>query len=373
MPISTFENYLNNTREARVQGYDEIKNLVQRQSYLAGDMLDNPTNKTVRGGDPLKWTLFTRTSGNFGSYEAGEERAIERRTGSPEAKAPWRFFENNEPIVEAEIDLNEGDEEAHYNRLEQQIFASLDTEHYEGIEKQLFAIPNTDMIDLNVRKGDIISIPTWVPAGSNESTYQGLPANWGSTQTIANINRVNNANARPVLKTYSSSAPGDKKAGLWAAFGKIFSRTLFDKAVRGLSRAAFRESVLRRYKIVTGLNGRDLAEQEQRFANDQNGKDSDFSGVTFRGLPIDGYSVIDELALDHSTATPFTQPYPSFRQPFWFLDLNELYLAFHPKHMMNEVIKDGGARQRDLKAVFRESWMQMICERPNRLGCAVGV
>lgn len=374
MTVSAAEIYINSTQAARLKGFDIIKNFALLPAYLYGEMRKQMENQYVRGGDPLIWQVIGGVTGGNGNYAGGEPLTIGSSIRAPQGTAQWRMKRHAEPIVDSTVDLNEGDEARHLQKVTDQIFASLDTSHLNDWEASLWNPPDSSMTSLTNRKADPMSIPLWVPT-SNSATgagYTGLPAGW-SGNSIAGIDRVVNPGTVPVCMTYTANDPSNPETGISSALGAIFTRTLFEAASENMGRTGMKESILTRFKICTGQYGKDKFERSQAKRRDNNGMDSDASAAMFRGLKVSGYKAIDQSNLDHSTTTPFTQPFPANRPPFWCLDLNEIGYVHHQKHDWREQTADGGAQYPDTRVVLRVSWGQLIASLTNRLGVACGV
>lgn len=372
--VSAFNNYLVNTREARLTGPREILNELTKNTYVFGEMARGRDGGiAIQSGREISDTVKVTPFSNSRTYTPGDDRTSTRGATDQRIFVPWRFHETERPYTEAEIDLNEGDEFTQFKNLEASLMTDLHTDHINFLETQLWQAPDfNNMESRTVQPGLMYSIPAFV----TESGLQAPTSN-GTWTTVAGLNPSNESNWRNKVSTYDSANPDDPRTGLFAAFDNLLPQIHFE--VPGGYEKYMTNDDLRALKIFTNLDGMNLFQSLLRSGNDQTRagpQDPAYGMPQFKGIPIQYVSELDTALLDETGAvinttvgTYTTQAYPTGKPRFFCINAKFLKVVFHKKHMMRETDPiSGGIKQRDVMSVFMESWCNIFPKSRRRHG-----
>lgn len=372
--VSAFNNYLINTREARLTGPRELLNELTKQTYFYPEMArGRDGGVAVQSGREISDTVKITPFSNSRTYTPGDNRTSTRGPTDQRIFVPWRFHETERPYTEAEIDLNEGDEFTQFKNLEYSLMMDLHTDHINYLESLLWRVPDANnMESRTVKPGLAYSIPAFIT-----ETGLGSPTSAGAWTTVAGINPTNEANWRNKVVTYDSANPDDPFNGLFAAFDKMMPQLNFE--VAGGYEKYMKSDDLRALKIATNLDGLNLFQSLLRSGNDSTRagpQDPSYGMPQFKGVPLRYVSELDTAQLDEtggvigtSVGTYTGQAYPTGKPRFFFINCKWLKVVFHPKHMMRETDPiSGGVQQRDTMSVFVESWCNVFPKSRRRHG-----
>lgn len=363
--MSSFLQFINATRQARLTPASELLNDASKRTYLFSEMIRaRPERDYLRSGTHIEERIKLSNVNNFGAYVPGGIRTPTRRATMQVLKYPWRTYENNYPLLDTEIDLNSGggDEFAVFKNLKDSIEQDLQTDHLDGLENLLFAVPTTDMESLTLQGGPMNSIPLFI-------TEDGL-APIGLT-TVCNLTVSTNANWQNQFKTYDSSQPDDPTSGIFAAFDYMAEQVKFEMPTTG--QKYYENDDLRKMKIVTNLDGKTLYSQLCRLGNDQfryAAQDPAYGSPAFAGIPVQRHDQLDTQLLDQVSGSSYTsQVYPTGKPRYFWINCKYIFPVFHSKHTMRDVDPiNGGAQQRDVNTLYKESWAQLVCRSRRRQG-----
>lgn len=371
--VSTFNNYLVNTREARVTGPREILNDLAKNTYMFAEMArTSEAGLAIQSGREISDTIKLTPFSNSRTYTPGDNRTATRGPTDRRIFMPWRFHETNRPYTEAEIDTNEGDEYTQFKNLEFSITQDLKTDHLNFLETSLWRVPDfAQMESRTIQPGLMASIPMFITdSGLQFSTTYG-------TNTIAGLSPQTETNWRNQVGTYDSANPDDAINGLFSAFDEMMIRLRFKRPPN--MEKYMEDDELRALKICTNLDGLNMFQGLLRSANDQTRagpQDPAYAMPQFKGIPIEYVSELDTALLETTGAVTGTTngveagtAFPAGRARFYFINCKFLKVFFHRKHMMRETDPIlGGVQQRDTSTLFMESWCNTFPRSRKRQG-----
>lgn len=359
--LSAFTNYILANREARLTGPREIINDAVPNNFLLGKMLKRRSIKdVVRSGTHIEDRIKLLNQGNFGPYVPGSIRTLNRRQTIFANKWAWRTYENHLPVLETELDMSEGDEYTVFKRYKDTLDTDLMTDHIQGLESLLWNRPNaTTMESMTLQGGDMYSILCYV-------TENGLaPPGW---TTVAQLAPATYENWRNPFETYDASNIDHITNGIFAAFDRAHPRIGYE--VPEGKAQYYENDDLNKLIICTNLNGRTLYSQLLRAGNDSHRagpQDPSYGNPVWQGVPVMWANALDTANVDQSGGSYTEQPYPTGRPRYFMLNCKYIFPVFHPKHMMNKRDPiNAGALQRDVDALYVESWGNLICRSRKR-------
>lgn len=371
--VSAFSNFLNLTRDNRLKTPEKIINDVARNAYAMGQMLmGKGTGEIVRGGKHISARIRLTSAGNFGAYTPGQQRNPSRGTSIQTISIPWRFYENNYPFTDAEVELNAGDDFASYCSFRDSTKMDLETDHYEGLEDALWTLPHVANMETGststgtaATPGAAYSIPTLI-------TEDGLvPKGTGTFTTVHGLSPSTFSNWRNQVSTYGTD-PAHPTTGIFAAFDQMLAKLDFQpppgsgKYEKGTNTGS---DIL----CFTNTDGQNIFSGLLRSSNDQTRagpQDPSYGMPQFKGIPIQRISALDTALLEQNPiGTLTTAVYPAGRPRFFFINKKYLFPVFHGKHFMEETAPiSGGVLQRDTMTMFKVSWFNLACLSRKRQG-----
>lgn len=367
---SAFANWQALTRENKLRSSETILNDVARNTYSMGDLLvGQDKGEIVRGGKFITERLRLTSAGNFGAYTPGQQRTPSRGSTIQTINIPWRFYENNHPYTDAEIELNNGDDYAAYSSFKKSIDQELEADHYEGLEDTLWAVPHAANMETGsagagtATPGAAYSIPTFVTEDG------GVPKGTGTFTTIQGLSPTTYSNYQNQTATYGTDL-SDATTGLFAAFDQILAKMMFQPPPGA---KFYEKDAMADVVIFTNTDGLNRFQGLLRSANDQTRagpQDPSYGMPQFKGLPIRRVSALDTALLEQNPiGTLTTAVYPSGRPRFFCINRKFLFPVFHGKHFMEETLPiSGGASQRDTETLFKVSWFNLCCRSRKRQG-----
>lgn len=355
--ISQYSTWFTITREKQLGGPRSLINAVSKNTYLMGDMLaGRKDGEVVQSGSMIVFHTMLDLASNFGPYVPGTPRTPSRGEGVTRGKVPWRFNENHFPYTDADILLNEGDEEARFISFRHTMMQILHTAHYNGLENQLSARPNSaTMESLTASPGAPYSIPCFV--SENSSTY--LPPSWS---TIHQIDPATKTNWRNYIGGYNPAAV-DGRDGIFMAMHRSFLKIKFNQPPN--AKQYFESDNLRKLKILTNLDGHTMYAWLLQHGNDRfmaGAQDPAYGSPVFLGVPVTYWSNLDSVLLDETAGSYTGTAYPEGYPRYFMLNLEYLYPIFHTEKFMDlSEPKDGGATMPDAMVIYFTSWYNLVC------------
>lgn len=370
LQVSDFAEYVNNTRDMRPTKPHEFMDQAERRTMIMPAFLSMPEAELTDGGEPMKWKLYGRTGNRGGNIVFGQQRTFGRTTGTVEASILHRQTENSESWLQPEIDYQQGPSEAVWLKMEDLIWNALDGGHIELLEDQLLAPPSANMESTARGAYPMMSLFTLITPTAN-----GLPAGTWTAGTIMGVSPSTYAWWKNQWLTYSRANPYDPVSGLINTLEKLVRRMSWMAKMKNASfdKAKWKATVLDKMRCITGEYGADLYNAAMQYRNDSTPSRTDPSipgDLAIKGIPVVGVQRIDELNLDHSTATPYTQPYDATNPPFVFIDTDHVKLKFHQKYRLQEKILQGDMQNWDKGATVRTSSGNIWCDARQRCGFA---
>lgn len=371
--VSDFVEYTQNTREMRRKNPADFIDLAEKRTLLVPEFLAMDEAEMIDGGEPMVWKVHSRQANNKGGYITfGQFRTVGRTTGTAQCSVLHRQIENNEAWLEPEADYNNGDQDAHWLKLEDIIWNALDSNHLELLEDALLLPPDPNMESTSKGKFPLISIPAFVCPGASSGTAATVPSNYtsASVTTQMGLDQSTFSAWRNAYREYNKSFPFNVTDGLIGQMKKLLRRMTWEPKIKAYAkRAKWQPSARNSMMIITGEAGADLYEDALDYRNDKTfaADDPDVPTPKMRGLEIVGVQRIDELNLNHR-GTAYTTPYGATEPPFWFIDTDHFKLKFHPRYRLRETIRVGDLNQWDKNAVFRTSSLNTWSDARNRLG-----
>lgn len=368
LQVSEFVEYINNTREMRPVKPSEFIDQAERRTMIMPKILSLPEKDLTDGGEPMKWKLYGRTGNRGGNIVFGQQRTFGRTTGTVEASILHRQTENSESWLQPEIDYQQGPTDTTWLQMEDLIYNALDGNHLELLEDQFLAPPSSYMESTARGAYPMMSLPCLIPP-----TATGAPAGTWSAGTIMGVNYTNYSWWKPQWQTYSRANPYDPVSGLINTLEKLVRRMSWVNKMQNASadRVKWKATVLDKMMGITGEYGADLYNAAMQYRNDSTPSRTDPSipgALAIKGIPILGIQRIDELNLDHSTSTAYTQPYAADNPPFWFIDTAHVKMKFHPLYRLKEKVLTGDMQNWDKAATVRLSSGNTWCDSRQRCG-----
>lgn len=369
--VSAFSNFLTLTRDNKLRKADTILNDVARNSYSMGQLLvGKGVGEVVRGGKFITERIRLTSAGNFGPYTPGQTRNPSRGSTIQTLNMPWRFYENNHPFTDAEVELNAGDDFASYSSFKTSVKQELELDHYEGLEDTLWALPNAaDMETGSTGTGTAVPGAAYsIPALITEDG--SVPIGTGTFTTIHGLSPTTYTNWKNHVSTYGTDL-ADNATGLFAAFDQMLSKLDFQPPPG--SKFFEKSSAGQDVVCFTNTDGQNTFSRLLRGMNDQSRagpQDPSYGMPQFKGIPIQRISALDTALLEQNPiGTLTTAVYPAGRPRFFFVNKKYLFPVFHGKHFMEETPPiNGGVTQRDTDTLFKVSWFNTICRSRKRHG-----
>lgn len=371
---SQFNNFLVNTREARLTGPREIVNDLARLNYLWFDMARGTGGRVnIQSGREISDTIKLQPFSNSTMFVPGSSRSPSRGPTDVRIYVPWRMSETSRTWTEAEIDLNNGDAFTTFKDFETSLFMDLNTDHAGFLDDKLWTVPNQSLMEVRTQGENYLpySIPTLI-------TENGIRApGWTTTVEFVDPSTAINANWRNAVETYDAGAPENSRNGLFAAFDKMFLDIDY-RPPAGLQRY-FTNDNMKMLKIVTNKAGHVLMQRLIRDANNitrAGPQDPGYPDPQYQGVPIMYCAALDSALLEESGAvvggaegTYANTAYDNDRPRFFFINTKYLKIVGHQKHFLRETDpKEGSLDQRDTFAVWKETWWNLVCTSRRRQG-----
>lgn len=374
MPPTSYSLYVQNLREGRAVGYNDVVNLAQREATLFGELLGDKAENTMVKNDPESWTLFGRTSGTTTLRNPADPVSFNRNAKSFKAKCGLRMMITPLPSIEYEHDILDGSEDAHWNTMATQEEADQATDHITKADDYVLGVPDLNMESLTDKSMPPHSLITLIcpDASISGSTYTptGLPGNFGATTTIMNLTPSTVPNSRWIPKgEYYGANPFDVDDGVCEHLGRLFDRLKFKKLVPKAGNTHSREvNPKAECCIITGYNGQSIMRRNQYRNNDNHGSDSSFEDVKYRGVVLTVASEWDNQNYDWRTGSPYTSALGSEEPLFLLVNKRDVQVIMHEKHNFRHVMKDMAARQYDVEADILETWWNLRIRRRDTSG-----
>lgn len=364
--LSKFAQWLSLTREHVLTGPEQIVNDAVKNTYIIGECIRAKSEKLIRGGNQITERIKLLDTGSFRTYSPGTERNPQRRNTTRTVRIPWRFSESDISYTDAEIELNEGDDElSKFKSFRFALEQDEITDHWNGMENALWRRPSeADMEVSSATPGLQYSIPALI--SENPTTFR--PPGWSGT--IMQLDPTVEDGWRNALSRYNPANLDGPHDGLFAAFDDICLKLHFisppgyDKYME--------QDDLRSMKFVTNRNGRNLYSQLLRDGQDNyraGPQDPSYGMPVFKGIPIWYCSDLDTSLLDEVGGAYTNQPYPDGRPRFFALNLRFAFPVFHKKRMfMPRGPIHGGVKMPDTETLFRVSWWNFVVASRKRNG-----
>lgn len=374
---SVYSLFTESYRGGRAAGYREIVNLCQRESMLAGELMNRPEAEAQVMGDPESWDLFARTSGQGQRRNPRDELSIDRNALNIKATAGLRIYVVPLPSVEYEHDvLDKGDQANRFVTMAEQEDADQLTEMMNMLDDDVLSPPAAEMettTDKSVQMHSLAALLnpeyTGTPFSDDGITPTGIPTGMTTIGTIMDVDPddVPNNRWKPKVELYDAAQRFSEEFGAVEALGRCFDRLKFDRAViKGVSAPGSITTQASECGIVTGYNGKALLRQHAALHNDNHGDDSSFEGVRFRGIRPTVVSEIDNKNLDYRES--YNDQYPRNEPVFFLPRYKDIFMISHKMHTMRHVRKDMGARQYDVDVDILEMWASLKCKRRDTSG-----
>lgn len=366
--LDTFSDFQLLTRDIKLTGPEELLNEATLHNYVIGDMLaGREADHVFRGGTKLTERIMAKDNNSFRTYKPNDELNPTAADTMKRISANWRFTVGGYTWNDNEILLNEGDP-ARYGDLkldyEQQAMTSI----VNGMESLQWAVPST--ADMEADSGETpYSIPCFVQEGggapSGFTTLMGLDPTvetWWKNQSTG--------------YTGANAESPDSPTGIFSAFDKMIRLVQFDKINISQMQRYWEDLDLRKMRIYTSGQGRDVIVRLTRQKNNRlvvaGPQDAAYPDPRWEGWPIQWIETLDTAKLYTATSVSGSKQgdgseatgYPRF----YFLNLKYLYICFHEKKYFDQVMRDGGARQPFTNVMWIDTYYNTVCRSRRRQG-----
>lgn len=376
--LDKFSDFQFLTRDIKLTGPEELLNEATAHNYILGDMLaDRESEHIFRGGTQLTERIQARDNNSFRTYKPNDELNPTAADTVRRINAPWRFTVGGYAWNDNEILLNEGDPNR-YGDLKYDYEQGAMTAIVNGMENLMWLTPSSN--DMEAIGGETpYSIPAFIQEGGATVTLGGVPSGF---TTIMGLQ----PSVEPWWQNQTAGYTGanietaDSPTGIFAAFDKMLRLVKFDRLNISQMQKYWEDDNLRKMRIYTNGNGRDVFMRLIRSKNNRlmtsasDGKDAAYPDPRFDGYPVDWIEKLDTASLysagNNSVASTFNADgsaktgYPRF----YFLNLKYLYVIFHNRKYFDQVMRDGGARQPFTHVMWIDTYYNIVCRSRRRQG-----
>lgn len=371
--LSTFSDFQYLTRDIKLTGPQELLNEATSHNYVLGDMLTGRTEDHIfRGGTKLVERIQARDNNSFRTYKPNDELNPTAADTVRRLSANWRFTVGGYAWNDNEILLNEGDPNR-YGDLKFDYEQGAMTAIVNGMENLFWQVPNTN--DMEADAGETpYSIPCFVQEGGASQTTGGAPSGFSTVMGLDPSTETWWKN-QTAGYTGANIETADSSTGLFQGFDKVMRLVRFEKINVSQMAKYWEDDNLRKMRIYTNGNGRDIFMRLLRTKNNRltvaGPQDAAYPDPRWDGYPVDWIEKLDTAALySGSVASTFNTDgtaktgYPRF----YFLNLKYLYVVFHNKKYFDQVMRDGGARQPFTHVMWIDTYYNVVCRSRRRQG-----
>jgi hypothetical protein len=357
--LPSFGDFLLATRDVKFASKETLVNEATKNTYFLTRCLKGKgVNEVFKGGTKLVEDVLANTSGNFSFYNPNQEFSPSATDTLKRIEVPWAFAQTHYVYTKETTKLNAGDPNAYVN-LKKAYEMGAQTDNINGMETALWTKPNFDLMEsASAETRHPYSIPAFitrdglVPASGNGGIATDSSP-WTSLQTLSPTTFPWYRNK---FKSYSAADPTNPDTGIVAMFDDLTLQVQFDMPT-ALKKYSEQES-LQKQVIATNKDGVTLYKKSLRALNDRMNdlRDPAISGPQYLGIPIDYVALLDEAGW-------------TANQPDYFLiNFNYMKPIFHEEMYMDEVLKDGGAKQPNTNVVYYFTWYNFINTSRRRQG-----
>jgi hypothetical protein len=389
--LDKFSDFQYLTHDIKLTGPQDIINEATLRNYLVGDMLTNRDESNVfRGGKRLTERIQAYDNNGFQAYLPNEELTPVARDTIRYMNVDWRFVVGNYAWNDNEVLLNEGDPNR-YGDLKYEYESGAVTSIINGMESLLCNVPNT--ADMEAAGGRYpYSFPCFVQEGAitSAAVYAkgALPYGFSTVMGVDSSTETWWQN-QTAGYTNASIETADSSTGLFTAFDKMMRVVKFDKLKINQAAKYWENDDLRKMRIYTSGNGRDIFMRLLRSKNNRltvsGPQDAAYPDPRFDGYPVDWIEKLDTAPLYGLTGTAgygvsltgsfettatgngiYTAKagYPRF----YFLNFKYMYVVFHAEKYFQQKMMDGGARQPFSHVMYFDTYYNLVCRSRRRQG-----
>lgn len=384
--LDKFSDFQYLTRDIKLTGPREIINEATLHNYLVGDMLTERDESDVfRGGKRLTERIQAYDNNGFRAYLPNEELNPTATDTIRYLNLDWRFVVGNYAWNDNEVLLNEGDPNR-YGDLKYEYESGAVTSIINGMESLMAAVPNS--AEMEAAGGRYpYSFPCFIQEGGATVTMGGLPLGFTTVMGVSSTTEPWWQN-QTAGYTGANVETADSPTGIFAAFDKMLRVVKFDRLKINQASKYWENDNLRKMRIYTNGNGRDIFMRLLRSKNNRltvsGPQDAAYPDPRFDGYPVDWIEKLDTALLygtsgQNSVASTFNTTgadgstaaagsaktgYPRF----YFMNFKYLRVVFHNEKYFSQKMMDGGARQPFSHVMYFDTYYNLACRSRRRQG-----
>jgi hypothetical protein len=371
--LDKFSDFQYLTRDIKLTGPEELLNEAVSHNYLIGDMLTGRESDHIfRGGTKITERIQARDNNSFRTYKPNDELNPTAADTVRRINANWRFTVGGYAWNDNEILLNEGDPNR-YGDLKYDYEQGAMTSIVNGMEGLLFN--QASQTDMEADAGETpYSIPTFI---TEETT--GYTAGLSTIMGLAPSSEPWWDNQRAGYDA-SDAETADNKTNIFSAFDIVMRKVRFQMINIAQMRKYWEDDNLRKMRIVTNGNGRDIFMRMLRAKNyllravGTDGQDAAYPDPRYDGYPVQWVEKLDTAALFGSTYNSLASSFNANGSMatgyprFYFLNMKYLFPVFHNQKYFDQVMRDGGARQPFTHVMWIDTYYNLVCRSRRRQG-----